>query len=98
MKTNKVKRIMFVMTERYAKLTKAILTLKTFTSTVAPILFELWMAYYSILSRPLIYNSLSFVSWFFLTPCSTLWVNNITTSVDYPQTSGQAECFSTLMS
>lgn len=79
--------------------TKAIPTVRTIATTVACIFIEQWVANYSILSTLLTEIRPQFLSKFFVAVCSTLGVQNITTTEYQPQTSGPSEGFnSTLIS
>lgn len=81
------------MTDRYNKLTIAIQNTKTSATTVAHNFIEQWVASYSIPSKLFTDKSPQFVSKFFVALCSTLGMNNITSTKYHPQTSGHAELF-----
>lgn len=85
------------MTDRYTKLIKAILTIKPSATTVARVFFEHWLANDGILcTLPTNYGPQS-MSRCFVAVCSTLGVNNITTTVDHPPSNGQAKRFSSAL-
>lgn len=77
-KTKQGNHFVFVMTDRYRKLTKSMPTTKHNNTTVARILFEHWVAKYVIPSMLLTDNSPQFVSKLFVTVCSTFAMNNNT--------------------
>lgn len=82
-----------MITYSYTKLTKAIPTTNTIPVTVAFIFLENWAANYFIPSNLLTENDLQFVSKFLAAVCSTLGLNNITTTEFHPQAKGLAERF-----
>lgn len=83
------------MTDDHTKRTKAILTSITNCTTVACIFREHYAAKcdYGIPLKTVADNGPQFLLMFFVVVCSTIGVNNITTTEWHPQTSSQAERF-----
>lgn len=78
-------------TDRYTRLTKAILTPKTTTTTVACKFLKHWVSRFGITSDLLTDDGQQFVSRFFVPFYSMLGVNNIADTEYQPQKNGQAE-------
>lgn len=81
-----------VMTDHYTKPAEAVLSTKKAT-TVAQIFIEYYLARYNIPSRFLAIKCSQFLPKLFLEVCSTLRINNITTTKFSLQTKDQAKHF-----
>lgn len=84
-------------TDHHIELTKAKPTSKINATTVARFFLEHWMPNYDISSKILTGNNSEFVANFFGVVCSTLGMDNITTTEYHTHTAGQVKRFSTAL-
>lgn len=80
-----------MITDRYFKLAKVILTALTTVTAVATILVDNWISNFSIPSNMITYNGLLLPSKFFQAICAEIRVAPMTTTRNYPQTNVHLE-------
>jgi transposase InsO family protein len=86
-------RFLFIITDRYSKLTKAVPMRKITANEVACAFFIHWIACYGVPLILLSDNGAVFVANFFQAICTTLVFKQLFTSAYHPQCNGQTERF-----
>ena len=90
-KTKKGNRFLFVITDRFTKLTQVIPLRRIDGYTVAVAFVEAWIMKYGPPKTLISDNGKQFAAKFFQALCSVLGLSNIFTSLYHPQTNGQVE-------
>lgn len=91
LRTANVNEYVIVMTARYSKLRRAVLTGKTSSTHVASMLFDYWIVPYGMCVYVLTNNGVKFTRNLFATLCNMLGVKHITKTSFHPQTNRKVE-------